>query len=226
MKVTLPNDWQEILGAELEKPYFQKLSEFVDGERSKAEVFPPEDEVFSAFNLAPYQSVKVVLLGQDPYHDNNQAHGLCFSVKPGITPPPSLVNMYKELETDISGFKRPRHGYLTHWASQGMLMINAVLTVRAHEPNSHKDQGWEQFTDAVIKAVNNKPEHVVFLLWGGYAQKKGKSIDRKRHTVIECAHPSPLSAKKFFGSAPFSATNAALEDHGQSPIDWQLPSSV
>lgn len=226
MKVSLPLSWEKALGGELQQPYFKQLEKFVDGERAKKEVFPPEDEVFSAFELTPLDEVKVLLLGQDPYHDNNQAHGLCFSVKPGITPPPSLVNMYKELESDIPGFKRPRHGYLVHWAKQGMLMINAVLTVQAHTPNSHKDQGWEQFTDAAIKAVSAKKDHVVFLLWGNYAKKKAKLIDKKRHTVIEGAHPSPLSQKLFFGSKPFSAVNAALEAHGQTPIDWQLPMNV
>jgi uracil-DNA glycosylase len=223
VKVSLPEDWQSALGAELQKPYFKQLEKFVDAARAKDEVFPPEDEVFSAFELAPLDKVKVLILGQDPYHDNNQAHGLCFSVKPGITVPPSLVNIYKELETDVPGFKRPRHGYLVDWAKQGILMINAVLTVKAHNPNSHKDQGWEEFTDAAIKAVNAKKEHVVFVLWGGYAKKKAKLIDKKRHTVIEGAHPSPLSVKLFMGSKPFSAVNEALENHGQTPINWQLP---
>jgi uracil-DNA glycosylase len=226
VKVSLPADWQRALGDELQKPYFKQLEKYVDEARAKHEIFPPESEVFSAFELAPLDGVKVLLLGQDPYHDNNQAHGLCFSVKPGISTPPSLANMYKELETDIPGFKRPRHGYLTGWAKQGMLMINAVLTVQAHTPNSHKDQGWEQFTDAAIKVVNAKKEHVVFVLWGGYARKKAKLIDRKKHTVIEGAHPSPLSVKLFMGSKPFSQVNAALEDHGQTPIDWSLPMSV
>ena len=226
MKVSLPADWQRALGDELQKPYFKQLEAFVDKARAEKEIFPPESEVFSAFELAPLDDVKVLLLGQDPYHDNNQAHGLCFSVKPGITTPPSLANMYKELETDIPGFKRPRHGYLTGWAKQGMLMINAVLTVQAHTPNSHKDQGWEQFTDAAIKVVNAKKEHVVFVLWGGYARKKAKLIDRKKHTVIEGAHPSPLSVKLFMGSKPFSQVNAALENHDQTPINWSLPMSI
>jgi uracil-DNA glycosylase len=222
VKVNLPSDWHDILSDELEKPYFKQLATFVDKERAAGKVFPPEDEVFTSFRLAPYNEVKVLLLGQDPYHDDNQAHGLCFSVKPGITPPPSLANMYKELRDDL-GCKIPKHGYLVRWAEQGMLMLNAVLTVRAHTPNSHKDQGWETFTDAVIKAVNDKPTHVVFLLWGNYAKKKKKLIDTKRHSVIEGAHPSPLSAKLFFGSKPFSQVNSALEKHGQTPIDWQIP---
>ena len=221
-KPTLPPSWQTAIGDEFEKPYFQELSKFVEGERKKHQVFPPEDEVFSAFNLTPYDQVKVVLLGQDPYHDDNQAHGLCFSVKPPIKPPPSLANMYKELATDIKGFKAPSHGYLVDWAKQGMLMINAVLTVQAHTPNSHKDHGWETFTDAVIKKVNEKTTPVVFVLWGGYAKKKAKLIDTKKHVIIEAAHPSPLSAKAWFGSKSFSKINDALKKAGQTPIDWTL----
>src|SRR5215467_6749198 len=159
MKVKMPQDWHDMLKEELEKPYFQKLSAFVDGERQAHEVFPPEDDVFNALNTTPYEKVNVLLLGQDPYHDNNQAHGLCFSVRPGIAPPPSLVNMFKELKDDL-GCKIPNNGYLVPWAEQGMLMLNAVLTVRAHTPNSHKNQGWETFTDAVIRKVNEKPSQV------------------------------------------------------------------
>ena len=166
--------------------------------------------------------MKVLLLGQDPYHDDNQAHGLCFSVQPGIKPPPSLVNMFKELKTDL-GCKVPNNGYLVPWAEQGVMLLNAVLTVRAHEPNSHKDKGWETFTDATIRALAERPDPVVFVLWGAYAQKKGKLIDAAKHPVLTAAHPSPLSAKKFFGSRPFSAVNAALEKLGKPPIDWQLP---
>jgi uracil-DNA glycosylase len=222
MKVDLPESWNEVLKAEFAKPYFKELAAFVAAERKKEEVFPPEDEVFSAFNLTPYDQVRVLLLGQDPYHDNNQAHGLCFSVKPGITAPPSLKNMYKELATDIPGFKAPNHGYLVPWAKQGMLMINAVLTVRAHTPASHADHGWETFTDEVIRKVNEKKDPVVFALWGGYAQKKKKLITGKHHTVIEAAHPSPLSVKKFFGSKPFSRINDALKAAGKPEIDWTL----
>lgn len=222
----LPASWQTILKEELGKPYFKDLEKFVDEERKTQQVFPPEDEVFSAFVLTPYDQVNVLLLGQDPYHDVGQAHGLCFSVKPGIAPPPSLKNMYKELQTDIPGFKPPKHGYLEHWAKQGMLMINAVLTVRAHTPASHADHGWETFTDAVIKKLNEKKEPMVFCLWGGYAQKKKKLITAKHHTVIENAHPSPLSAKKFFGSKPFSRINDALKQAGKKEIDWQLPMDV
>jgi uracil-DNA glycosylase len=223
MEINIPESWYVHLNGELNKPYFQKLSQFVDEERQHSTVFPPEDEVFSALRLTPYENVNVLLLGQDPYHDNNQAHGLCFSVRPGIKPPPSLVNMYKELREDV-GFRIPNNGYLVPWAKQGMLLLNAVLTVRAHTPNSHKNHGWEKFTDAVITAVNEKRDPVVFVLWGGYAQKKINLIDTTRHTVIQSAHPSPLSARNgFFGSRPFSAINNALGAHGKPEIDWQLP---
>src|SRR6185369_5553768 len=207
---TLPASWRHVLADEIEKPYFQELARFVAEERKTHQVFPPDNEVFSALDLTPYESVRVLVLGQDPYHDDNQAHGLCFSVRPGIKPPPSLANIYKELEADL-GIKKPSHGYLVSWATQGVLLLNAVLTVRAHTPNSHKDKGWEKFTDAVIRAVNDKPDPVVFVLWGGYAQKKKQLID-ERHTIIESAHPSPLSMKKFFGSRPFSKINAALRE--------------
>ena len=219
----LPKTWHEKLGTELEKPYFIELEKFLEAERAEHDVFPPKDEVFSALALTPYDKVKVLLLGQDPYHDVGQAHGLCFSVKPGIKPPPSLVNIYKELATDI-GCTIPTHGYLVHWARQGVLMLNAVLTVRAHQANSHKSKGWEKFTDAVIKSVNKKADHVVFILWGGYAKKKARLIDGTRHTVLEGTHPSPLSAHSgWWGSKPFSRVNRALEDHGLTPIDWQIP---
>jgi uracil-DNA glycosylase len=219
----LPASWQPILADELKKPYFEELKEFVDEERKHHKVFPPENEVFSALELTPYDNVNVLLLGQDPYHDDGQAHGLCFSVKPGVPAPPSLVNTYKELESDV-GCTVPNNGYLVPWAEQGVLMLNAVLTVRAHSPNSHKNKGWEKFTDAVIKKVNDKKDPVVFVLWGGYAQKKLKLIDTDRHTVIQSAHPSPLSAKSgFFGSRCFSAINEALRANGKPEIDWQIP---
>ncbi len=177
---------------------------------------------FSAFELTPYQQVNVLLLGQDPYHQRNQAHGLCFSVKPGVKPPPSLKNIYQELQQDL-GFPIANHGYLTNWAKQGILMLNAVLTVREGQPNSHKNQGWELFTDEVIRKVNKKPEPVIFVLWGGYARKKIKLIDTNRHLVIESAHPSPLSAYNgFFGSKPFSAINSALRIQDKPEIDWGL----
>lgn len=219
----LPPDWQVALGAEFEKDYFKSLMEFVSQERAAHPVFPPEGEVFSAFTHSPYDDTKVVLIGQDPYHDVGQAHGLCFSVKPGVPTPPSLVNMYKELKADL-GCAIPNNGYLVPWARQGMLMLNAVMTVRAHTPNSHKDRGWEQFTDAAIRAVSAREKPAVFLLWGNYARKKAKLVDAKRHVVIEGAHPSPLSAKLFMGSRPFSRVNAALAQLGHAPIDWQISS--
>jgi uracil-DNA glycosylase len=223
MLVDLPADWQDLLTDELQKPYFTKLSQFVDGERQQYTVFPPEQDVFSAMKLTSYDNVKVLLLGQDPYHDDNQAHGLCFSVRPGIKPPPSLVNIFKELHTDV-GFRIPNNGYLVPWAEQGILMLNAVLTVRAHSPNSHKNHGWETFTDAVIRHVNAKESPVVFVLWGGYAQKKLSLLDTSRHIVVQSAHPSPLSARSgFFGSKPFSRINQALREVGKQEVNWQLP---
>ncbi|MEI6045278.1 MAG: uracil-DNA glycosylase [Chloroflexota bacterium] len=223
MQVDLPESWRSRLAAELDKPYFHKLEQFVDQERRTNTVFPPESEVFSALKLTPYEKVNVLLLGQDPYHDDNQAHGLCFSVQPGIKPPPSLVNMYKELQSDL-GCRIPNNGYLVAWAEQGLLMLNAVLTVQAHKPNSHKNQGWETFTDAIIREVSAKESPVVFVLWGGYAQKKLNLIDTTRHSVIQSAHPSPLSARNgFFGSKPFSKINQALQAAGKPQINWQLP---
>lgn len=227
MDIDLPASWREVLADEFEKPYFTQLCDFVGTERAEQTVFPPEEHVFSAFNVTPYDRAHVLILGQDPYHDVDQAHGMCFSVRPGIKPPPSLVNIYKELMTDIPGFERPQHGYLTHWAEQGVLLLNAVLTVRAHKPNSHKDKGWEKFTDAVIRALNDRDAPVVFVLWGGYAKKKAGLIDEQRHKIITSAHPSPLSAKAgFFGSRPFSKINEALASEGLNQIDWQLPIEV
>ncbi|MBD2209015.1 uracil-DNA glycosylase [Nostoc linckia FACHB-104] len=221
--IRLSPSWQTVLSEEFDKPYFSKLQTFLLAERQSYTIYPPEEKIFSAFELTPYEKVSVLLLGQDPYHDHNQAHGLCFSVQPGIKPPPSLINIFKELKEDV-GFNIPNHGYLVSWAKQGILMLNAVLTVRAHTPNSHKNQGWETFTDAVISKVNQKPDPVVFVLWGGYAQKKLKLIDTTRHTVIQSAHPSPLSARNgFFGSKPFSAINLALRSFGKPEINWQIP---
>jgi uracil-DNA glycosylase len=218
----LPDDWRAALGAELEKPYFESLRRFVADERARGPVHPPEDEVFAAFEHTPLARVRVLLLGQDPYHDDGQAHGLCFSVKPGVRRPPSLHNMLLELRDDL-GVPLGEGGTLTSWADQGVLMLNAVLTVRAHEANSHKDRGWETFTDAVISTVNAKATPVVFVLWGGYAKKKARLIDRARHTILESAHPSPLSARSgFFGSRPYSKINEALTRSGTAPIDWQL----
>ncbi len=220
----LPSFWRTALAPEFAKPYWAALTQFVDAERAAHTVFPPDVDVLNALRLTPYEKVRVFILGQDPYHDDNQAHGLAFSVRPGIKPPPSLANIFKELKTDIPGFTIPNNGYLVPWAEQGVLLLNAVLTVRAHTPNSHKAKGWETFTDAVIKAVSNKPEPVVFVLWGGYAQKKEALIDTSRHIILKSVHPSPLSARNgFFGSQPFSRINTALTENGQPPIDWRLP---
>jgi uracil-DNA glycosylase len=218
----LPASWQAVLAEETAKPYFPQLQEFVAKERAEHQVFPPEAQVYSALEATPFEQVKVLLLGQDPYHGEGQAHGMCFSVTPGTRTPPSLRNMYKELRDDL-GHPVPDNGYLMPWAEQGVLLLNAVLTVRAHEANSHKNQGWEQFTDAVITAVSERADPVVFVLWGAYARKKLKLIDTARHTVIEGAHPSPLSAKKFFGTKPFSQVDAAVAAQGHQPIDWRIP---
>ena len=221
--LTIPATWKAQLAEEISKPYYQQLKKFVEEEREKHQVFPPEKEVFNALVHTPYDKVKVLLLGQDPYHDDGQAHGLCFSVRPGVRPPPSLVNIFKELKSDL-GCRIPNNGCLTPWADQGVLLLNAVLTVRAHEPNSHKGKGWETFTDEIIRKVGEKKEVVVFILWGAYAQKKIALIDTDRHVILKSAHPSPLSAKNgFFGSKPFSKTNAALQEEGRGEIDWQLP---
>jgi uracil-DNA glycosylase len=215
--------WRPVLVAETEKPYWKPLQQFVRDERRKYKVFPPDKDVFAALHLTPYEKVSVLILGQDPYHDDGQAQGLCFSVQPGVAIPPSLVNIYKELQTDL-GCQIPTHGNLIPWAEQGVLLLNAVLTVRAHQANSHAGKGWEYFTDAVIRAVNAKPDRVVFVLWGAYARKKKGLIDAARHVIIESAHPSPLSAHNgFFGSRPFSKINAALRAAGKPEIDWQIP---
>lgn len=215
--------WRPILLEETRQPYFKTLRQFVAEERQRGAVFPPEEEVFTALHLTPYEKVSVFILGQDPYHDDGQAHGLCFSVRPGVPPPPSLQNIFKELHADL-GCKIPNNGYLVPWAEQGVLLLNAVLTVRAHQANSHQGKGWETFTDAVIHAVNAKPDPVVFVLWGANARRKLPLIDQSRHIVIESPHPSPLSAHRgFFGSRPFSRINAALRQVGKAEINWQLP---
>lgn len=219
----IPNEWNGILAEEREKPYFHKLQEFVADERRNHLVFPPEPDVYNALAYCPYSQANVLLLGQDPYHDDNQAHGLCFSVRPGIAPPPSLVNIFKELKSDL-GCRIPNTGYLVPWAEQGIVMLNAVLTVRAHMPNSHKNHGWETFTDSVIRKLNEKESPVVFVLWGAYAQKKISLIDTNKHTIVQSVHPSPLSARSgFFGSKPFSQINTALRTAGNAEIDWQIP---
>jgi uracil-DNA glycosylase len=222
LSALLPEDWRAILADEFDKPYFRKLEEFVAKERKEQKVFPPEEDVFNALKHTPFANVKVLLLGQDPYHDDGQAQGLCFSVRPGVKSPPSLVNIFKELHEDL-GCTIPDHGSLLTWADRGVMLLNAVLTVRAHSPASHKEQGWETFTDAVIRALSARAEPVVFLLWGAYAQKKAALIDTSRHVILNAAHPSPLSSKKFFGSKPFSQANDALKKFGREPIDWQIP---
>jgi uracil-DNA glycosylase len=215
--------WRPVLLSETEKPYWKPLQQFVRDERKKYTVFPPDKDVFAALHLTPYEKVSVLILGQDPYHDDGQAHGLCFSVRPGIAIPPSLLNIYKELRDDL-GCTIPNNGCLTAWAEQGVLLLNAVLTVRAHQANSHQGKGWESFTDAIIRTVNDKPDRVVFVLWGAYARKKAPLIDTSRHVIIQSAHPSPLSASNgFFGSRPFSKINAALREAGKPEIDWQIP---
>ncbi len=217
-------DWNPVLGAELAKPYWQPLQQFVQTEREQYEVYPPADEVFAALHLTPFADVKVLILGQDPYHGPGQAHGLCFSVKPPTPPPPSLQNILTELESDL-GLAHPGHGSLEAWARQGVLLLNSTLTVRAHSAGSHQGKGWETFTDAAIQAVSDKEEPVVFILWGASARKKKSLIDTTHHTVIESPHPSPLSAHRgFFGSRPFSRTNQALQDAGRAPVDWSLSS--
>jgi len=216
-------DWNPILRAELQKPYWAQLQQFVAEERARGPVYPPHEEVFAALHLTPYAEVKVLILGQDPYHGPGQAHGLCFSVRPDVPPPPSLQNIFKELESDL-GIPPPDHGCLDAWARQGVLLLNATLTVRAHKAASHQGKGWETFTDAVIRAVNDKPERVVFILWGASARRKKALVDTSRHVIIESPHPSPLSAHSgFFGSHPFSRTNEALVAAGREPVDWRLP---
>ena len=217
-------DWNPLLRGEFDKPYWRELRQFVAAERSVAAVYPPVDDEFAALHLTPFADTRVLILGQDPYHGPGQAHGLCFSVRQGVAVPPSLLNIFKELEADL-GCPPPGHGNLEAWARQGVLLLNAVLTVRAHHAGSHAKKGWEQFTDQVIATLAAKDERVVFILWGAYARKKKALIDTSRHTVIESAHPSPLSAHTgFFGSKPFSRANEALVAAGLEPIDWCLAS--
>jgi uracil-DNA glycosylase len=226
--IRLHESWQAPLAEEFGSPYMQALRAFLLEEKAKGKrIFPKGAEYFRALDLTPLDSVKVVILGQDPYHGLGQAHGLCFSVQPGVRPPPSLVNIYKELEADL-GLKRPSHGFLEHWAGQGVLLLNSVLTVEMGQAASHQGRGWERFTDAVIRQVNRQAEPVVFMLWGNYAQKKAAFVDSVdkggRHLVLKAAHPSPLSAHNgFFGCRHFSKANAFLEQHGRGAIDWSLP---
>lgn len=218
----ITNDWLPALEPEFGKPYYKDLYRFVLQEYRTAQVFPPAEDVFNAFHLTPLGQVKVVIIGQDPYHNVGQAHGLCFSVKPEVEIPPSLVNIYKELEDDL-GCTIPNNGYLVKWAKQGVLMLNTVLTVRAHQANSHRGKGWEQFTDAAIRALNEQDRPIVFLLWGGPAGQKASMLNNPKHLVLKAPHPSPLSAYRgFFGCRHFSKTNAFLEANGIQPIDWQI----
>jgi uracil-DNA glycosylase len=220
--VAAKTDWNPVLRAEFDKPYWSALQAFVRAERERHRIYPPPDEVFSALHLTPYADTRVVILGQDPYHGPGQAHGLCFSVREGVALPPSLVNIYKELHDDV-GIPVPEHGNLERWARQGVLLLNTTLTVRGGAATSHQGKGWETFTDEVIRAVDAKPHPVVFILWGAHARRKKLLLDTRRHHVIESAHPSPLSAHNgFFGSKPFSRTNAALVAAGLRPIDWRL----
>lgn len=218
----IENDWLAELGAEFRKPYYKTLYEFVKTEYSTTQVFPPADDIFNAFHLTPLSQVKVVILGQDPYHNVGQAHGLCFSVKPEVDIPPSLVNIYKELHDDL-GCYIPNNGYLVKWAKQGVLLLNTVLTVRAHQANSHRGRGWEEFTDAAIQALNRQDRPIVFILWGRPAQSKKRMLNNPNHLILDAPHPSPLSAYNgFFGSKPFSQTNCFLQEHGEEAIDWQI----
>ncbi|MHB1089950.1 MAG: uracil-DNA glycosylase [Ilumatobacteraceae bacterium] len=219
----MPSKWNIALRGELDKPYWNTLQQFVRNEREHHTIYPPHNEVFNALHLTPLDTTRVVILGQDPYHGPHQAHGLAFSVRQGIAIPPSLANIFKELHADL-GIPPPKDGCLEHWASQGVLLLNATLTVRAGNAGSHSGKGWETFTDAIISTLGKARWPIVFVLWGNYARKKRQLITQPHHRVIESVHPSPLSAYAgFFGSRPFSAINAALEDNGSTPIDWTLP---
>ena len=222
MDVKIAPDWKELLAPEFEKPYFADLTQFVRQEKATRRIYPRGSNIFRAFDKCPFEQLKVVIIGQDPYHNVGQAHGLCFSVKPDVSVPPSLVNIYKELHDDL-GCYVPNNGYLVKWAQQGILMLNTVLTVRAHQANSHRGKGWEEFTDAAIRALNKQDRPIVFILWGRPAQAKEKMLDNPKHLILKAAHPSPYSANSgFFGSRPFSQTNRFLEENGLEPIDWQI----
>lgn len=222
--IKLDESWRTPLQGEFDSPYMQQLRRFLEGEKAaNKRIFPKNSEYFRALDLTPLDQVKVVILGQDPYHGEGQAHGLCFSVRPGVRVPPSLANIYKEMRSDL-GLEPPRHGFLEHWARQGVLLLNSVLTVEMARAASHQKRGWERFTDAVIRLVNAKAQPCVFLLWGAYAQRKAGFVDTSRHLVLKAAHPSPLSAHNgFLGSRPFSQANAFLEEKGRGAIDWALP---
>lgn len=218
----ISNDWLEPLSEEFKKPYYRKLYNFVREEYATKTIYPPADDIFNAFHMTPLSEVKVVIIGQDPYHNVGQAHGLCFSVRSDVEIPPSLVNIYKELSDDL-GCKIPNNGYLEKWARQGVLLLNTVLTVRAHQAFSHQNMGWENFTDAVIQIVDQQEQPVVFMLWGKPAQAKKKLLHNPNHLILEAPHPSPLSAYRgFFGCKHFSKANIFLQEHGRKPIDWQI----
>jgi uracil-DNA glycosylase len=220
MQVRIDESWREVLQTEFDKPYFELLTDFVRHAYRTTQCFPPAGQIFRAFDLCPFDKVRVVIIGQDPYHDVNQAHGLCFSVQEGVKIPPSLENIYKELNRDL-GKPIPSSGNLTHWAEQGVLLLNATLTVEAHKAGSHQGKGWEELTDAAIMALNEKREKIVFMLWGSYAQRKGQYIDRRQHLVLTAVHPSPLSAYRgFIGCGHFSQANNYLLQHGRTPINW------
>ncbi|MFA6024193.1 MAG: uracil-DNA glycosylase [Candidatus Gracilibacteria bacterium] len=220
MDIKIHESWKRHLGAEFEKPYFKDLVEFVRAEYAVKKVFPAPANIFRAFELCPFEEVKVVILGQDPYHGPGQANGLCFSVNSGVQMPPSLQNIFKEIQADLGGILRTE-GCLDDWARQGILLLNATLTVQAHQAGSHQKKGWEPFTDAVVEALSREKENLVFILWGRYAQEKGARIDASRHLILKAAHPSPLSAYSgFFGSKPFSKTNAYLQQHGKEAVKW------
>ena len=220
MNVRIDESWREVLQTEFDKPYFELLTDFVRHAYRTTQCFPPSGQIFRAFDLCPFDKVRVVIIGQDPYHDVNQAHGLCFSVQDGVRIPPSLDNIYKELNRDL-GKPIPTTGNLTHWAEQGVLLLNATLTVEAHKAGSHQGKGWEELTDAAIMALNEKREKIVFMLWGSYAQRKGKYINRRKHLVLEAVHPSPLSAYRgFIGCGHFSQANNYLQQQGLAPIAW------
>ena len=218
----ISNDWLPAIKGEFQKPYYKKLHETIVREYQTRQIFPEAEDLFNAFHLTPLKDVKVVIFGQDPYHNVGQAHGLCFSVKPGVEIPPSLVNIYKELQDDL-GCYIPNNGYLVKWAEQGVLLLNTVLTVRAHQANSHRGIGWEEFTDAAIRILNEQDRPIVFILWGRPAQMKKSMLNNPKHLILEAPHPSPLSSYRgFFGSRPFSKANQFLKEHGIDPIDWQI----
>ena len=221
MNVKIEESWKQMLAEEFDSIYFERLASFVRSAYAKGTVYPPAKNIFEAFNRTPFDKVKVVILGQDPYHEPNQAHGLCFSVQDGVRLPPSLINIYKELETEYSTPFLSRNGDLSHWAEQGVLLLNATLTVEAGNAGSHQGKGWEMFTDAAIAKLSELRENLVFMLWGGYARRKGAVIDRRRHLVLECAHPSPLSVYRgFFGCGHFKKANEYLAEHGIEEIKW------